>query len=244
MVLCVNAAYVAGGIVLLLTITAIILVGYYSRKRNHSVRYPYNGSDELPTVFSGYYDSDIELTQPANRIHCYNFSFRNNQVENLFDYKLFINYGNHLRSYGIENGAIIISNKSFNESDINNYPLVVIKQRNTGYLYSPAVYVLRRAWRLTSCNILEIHKELDHLLKSKEFQEIKDKIDCPRDYILRLSFFTKLINHYTFRWRDRSCTHKKVAICTAHSKKGIRLVLYPASDIIGEVVAAFPINDN
>lgn len=248
----------------LIIILAIILVAgfvflgittYIVRKK--SLQEDVNQSDSVLTglpvniVHAG---SDKDCAAVQNEIilnspKVVQFKDHNGNVLVPADYDLYKVAGECMQYVNIHPNDLLFATKGF---DVENYkgalPTVVILKKGTTVGGEPPFYKLRRLWKL--CNFKDDLKEiLNSIIQSPEFQEVRRRPNYDGDKALIDDFFNTRLGRYEndyIKCAYPNVNDEKIIISTTfHTDiQRVRFSIHPISNVVGKVVAAFPIDDN
>lgn len=201
---------------------------------------------KYPTACAGSPMKDVPSTASSFPLEYIEFRDKDGNVLNPADYKQFIAKGESMQFADIHDNYMIFTQqpKDF------KFPHVVVLRREIAPP-DQVQYKIRRGWQF--CNIDDAEEVVKQILKSKEFDIIRNLKPYDGDDILLEDFknkrFKRYIEEHPFA---RSCSDKyfKVIISTTYHTENcpddedrckIRFSIHPASLLEGEVVESFSI---
>lgn len=225
---------------LLSLLSAICVCGFISR----GAKYQFKKNSTYAVydiVFSGNMSVDTyESTHCSQCLDGYKFVTAFGEALDPSDYRLFKVQGSLMFDYGIFSGSLLFCNRIFKSSQINNYPLIVIRRKdvtdsNGGMVSDTHRYYLRRAWYIFHLDLANTEEEINKFSLSQEFKVICTHLEGLKDIDPKLEF-KKTLDTYQKKYIEKNMRY---VLCTGHLDSKSIFEIYPATDIIGDVVAAF-----
>lgn len=221
-------------------IVSYILIRIFAKRGDKGNNIP----SRYEIVFSANKRVNIpELSKSTLYLHQYNFESASGDMLDPMGHLLFKVHGSFMQDYGVFNDNLIFCNQIFNTSKVDSFPLVVIKihenvdsaEEDCAESYT---YYLRRAWRVIHLESDDVNDVIRKLIHSSEFDDIYSRPECFSARKLE-SDFMELLEEYK---KKESNVFGKSVICTGHFGNKIALEIYPATDVMGDVVASFDLH--
>lgn len=197
--------------------------------------------------------SDIECTHVNHEVilkslELIEFKDKNGSILNPNDYDLYIVAGECMQYVDIHQNDLVFATKVFDvERYSGKFPIILILKKGVSASNNPLFFKLRRLWRVCNYrdNLMEILKSI---LQSPEFQEVRRRPNYDGDDKLISDFFGTRLNKYETDYikcdYPNAIDEKIIISTTFHTDiKKVRFSIHPISNIVGKVVAAFPIDE-
>lgn len=176
------------------------------------------------------------------------FKDKDGYILNPNDYNLYIVSGECMQYVDIHHNDLVFATKSF---DVGHYsgklPIILILKNGASTSNNPPFYKLRRLWKV--CNYRDNLEEiLKSILQSPEFQEVRRRPNYDGDEKLIKDFFDTRLKRYEtdyIKCEHSNTIDEKIIISTTfHTDiEKVRFSIHPILNIVGKVVAAFPIDE-
>lgn len=175
------------------------------------------------------------------------FKDNNGNILNPNDYDLYLVSGECMQYVDIHPNDLVFATKGFDVEHYNGkLPIILILKKGASAPKNPMFYKLRRLWRVCNYrdNLMEILKSI---LQSPEFQEVRRRPSYDGDEQLINDFFDTRLKRYETDYINceyPNASDEKIIISTTfHTDiEKVRFSIHPISNIVGKVIAAFPID--
>ena len=169
------------------------------------------------------------------------------KVLNPSDYDLYRVAGECMQYVNIHPNDLLFATKGFDMEKYNGkLPIVLILKRSVTASGVQPFYKLRRAWK--SCSYRDnLGDILNSIIQSTEFQEVRRRSTYDGDKALIDDFFNTRVKKYEDDYINcefPNTNDEKIIISTTFHPdiQSVRFSIHPISNVVGKVVAAFPID--